>query len=350
MPRKTFTFEGRRYDVTAPTAEELAVKVAMRKRDLEEGKKKISKNMTVKAWSDEWLETYKRGTVGERTFANYREIQRKINDAIGSKALKDIKPLDCQKILNGLGGKSRSYLHKVELFLSSMFQKAVENGLLLENPAARLVLPACTDGTHRALTDGERALLLRVCDTHPAGLWVRIMLYCGLRPGETARIQGRHIDRETRRLSVDGTKTEAAVRIVPLPAAVGEIPHVGPFEYLFTGQTGRPLTKEVMRRMWKSVVREMNIEMGCKVYRNRVLPPYAVAADLVPYCLRHTYCTDLQAAGVPINVAKELMGHTDISTTARIYTHRSEAAFSAAAAAIEELHRGKGCGSGTGNR
>ncbi|MDR3295162.1 MAG: hypothetical protein LBT26_04965 [Clostridiales Family XIII bacterium] len=39
MPRMTFTFEGRRYDVTAKTDKELAVRVAMKKRDLEEGTK-----------------------------------------------------------------------------------------------------------------------------------------------------------------------------------------------------------------------------------------------------------------------------------------------------------------------
>jgi integrase len=48
-----------------------------------------------------------------------------------------------------------------------------------------------------------------------------------------------------------------------------------------------------------------------------------VAPDLVMYDLRHTYCTDLEAAGVPINIARDLMGHANISITSRIYTHRS---------------------------
>lgn len=56
-----------------------------------------------------------------------------------------------------------------------------------------------------------------------------------------------------------------------------------------------------------------------------------VAPDLVPYCMRHTYCTDLQAAGVPINVAKELMGHSDIKTTSAIYTHSTDVAINHAA-------------------
>ena len=61
----------------------------------------------------------------------------------------------------------------------------------------------------------------------------------------------------------------------------------------------------------------------------------AAASDLVPYCLRHTYCTDLQDAGVPINVAKYLMGHEDISTTGNIYTTTTEHAINDAAAKIE---------------
>ena len=46
--------------------------------------------------------------------------------------------------------------------------------------------------------------------------------------------------------------------------------------------------------------------------------------DITLYYLRHTYCTDLQKAGVPINIARYLMGHSDISTTTKIYTHSGE--------------------------
>ena len=47
---------------------------------------------------------------------------------------------------------------------------------------------------------------------------------------------------------------------------------------------------------------------------------HKIAPDLVLYCLRHTYGTDLQRAGVPINIAKAIMGHSDISATANVYT------------------------------
>ena len=45
-----------------------------------------------------------------------------------------------------------------------------------------------------------------------------------------------------------------------------------------------------------------------------------------------------ETAGVPINVAKELMGHADISITAKIYTHHSEIAFDNARDLINKLN------------
>ncbi len=56
-----------------------------------------------------------------------------------------------------------------------------------------------------------------------------------------------------------------------------------------------------------------------------------VAPDLVPYCLRHTYCTDLQAKGIPLKTASYLMGHSSIKVTADIYTHITDDAINEAA-------------------
>ena len=55
-----------------------------------------------------------------------------------------------------------------------------------------------------------------------------------------------------------------------------------------------------------------------------------MANDLTPYCLRHTYATDLQSADVPINVAKDFLGHKSIAMTSQIYTHLSVDAFAEA--------------------
>ena len=58
-------------------------------------------------------------------------------------------------------------------------------------------------------------------------------------------------------------------------------------------------------------------------------------AGLTPYSLRHTFCTGLQRAGVPINVAKELTGHSGIKVTANIYTHRKQSVLHAGIALLD---------------
>lgn len=48
-----------------------------------------------------------------------------------------------------------------------------------------------------------------------------------------------------------------------------------------------------------------------------------------------TTCTDLEAAGVSINVAKYLMGHSSITLTAKIYSHMREDILEEAAQKID---------------
>ena len=54
----------------------------------------------------------------------------------------------------------------------------------------------------------------------------------------------------------------------------------------------------------------------------------------MPYCLRHTYCTDLQKKGVDVRTAQYLMGHGAIAMTADIYTHVDDSQVLVAANAL----------------
>ena len=92
---------------------------------------------------------------------------------------------------------------------------------------------------------------------------------------------------------------------------------------VFPSARGGVRSANSLRRLWNAFARDLDLRMGAKVRDGEVVQ-HAIAPDLTPYCLRHTFCTDLQRAGVPINVAKELMGHANISVTANIYTHRDQ--------------------------
>lgn len=353
MPRETFTFDGKRYDVTAKTEKELAVKVAEKKKALEEGTAILNKSTTVKKWTEEWLKTYIEPNVSDATLYAYENrIKNYITPAIGNMRLIDVKPIHLTRILNSAAGYSRDHIKKIRYTLVQIFTKAQRNKLILNNPAEDLDIPKSENNTRRSITDTERKYILKTAETHTSGLWIKLMLYCGLRPQETAALQGRHLDLKNGNLIIEkalkrhdntigNTKSRSSERTVPIPdILLSELKKLKtePYEYVFKNQNGSHMTTSGMRTRWRSFKRAMNIEMGCKTFKNAVVPPYRVAEDLVPYCLRHTYCTDLQDAGVPINIAKELMGHSDISITAKIYTHHSETSYNNAKNLINNMH------------
>lgn len=351
---KTFTYEGKRYYIRGDSLQECYEKWAKRLAEFESGKKVITKNMRFDDWVTEWLKTYKEPTVSRETLDSYRSnIKCHILPLLGPMPLKSIKSIHCQRVINDMSGMSAKMLSRVSQLMYSIFDDAVENGLIHDNPARKLKIPKGSKRSRRAVTETERKYILKVAEYHPAGLWVLLMLYCGLRPAEAAGLRWIDVDLQNKVINVNqaikrsGTvgapKTESGYRKIPIPNQLltklkpntnqTETKHE-PYDYVCTNTKGGRLTSSPMQKMWKSFKNAMNIEMGCQSEKGIALPPYRVADDLVPYCLRHTYCTDLRDAGVDITVARVLMGHSSISITAQIYTHQSDRAFQDAAEKI----------------
>nr|DAH99667.1 MAG TPA: Integrase [Caudoviricetes sp.] len=335
--RKTFTHNGTRYEVKGKTEAEAIERMALKREELRRGEATSGGNMPVNKWFTQWLELYKTPAgLTPKSLGMYRQLyDRHIGPAVGRMKLQDVRDIHLQKILNGQAGMSYSHCTKLRSAMQQLFGRAYRSRLIPFDPSAGLTLPATQRNSRRSLTDEEREVFLAVEPTVPGGILWYAALYTGMRPGELAALQWRDVDFAAGEIHVCralesgswGTikepKTAAGVRTIPLrrPLADRLRPLRGePMETVFRNQAGRPHNTTTMQRLWGSIIRAMDIAMGAEVYRNQIITS-VVADDLVPYCLRHTFCTDLQRAGVPINVAKELMGHADIATTANIYTH-----------------------------
>lgn len=360
--RKSFTFDGIRYEVSAPTEEEAIAKKLEKIRQLEAGR--LDSGSTVRQWAETWYETYvahRRITdKSKKTYRNY--LDNVILPAIGNYKISKVTPVRLQQLLNTREGRSASDAAKLRMTIKGLFSQAAAARLIPFDPSAGLTLPDVTAGKHRRLTDSERAALIRVAnyptfDGNPnlSGAWLMTMLRCGLRPNETAALKKSSVDLPGRTLRVETAlesggkrikdpKTAAGVRTVPIPEDL--VPWLerqlalSRSEYVFVQKDRKtPLTETSMRCRWATVKKYMDLELGAEYERVKlpgarrrslVILRSALAEDLDLYDLRHTYCTDLEIAGVPINVAKVLMGHHDIATTANIYTHAADATTAAA--------------------
>lgn len=335
--RKTARYNGKKYEATGKTELEALQKLADKLAIAKRGEETVGGSMTVNAWYKQWMELYKepKGLTAKSLKMYDEKYDNYIKPAIGHLKLKDVKDVHLQRILNGQAGRSASHVKKLRMVLQEMFRRARQSRLIPYDPAELLELPTYHEGKRRSITEEERKAILAVAEHHRAGLWVLTLLYTGMRPGETAALTWSDVDFEHNEIhvhtakesganSIKAPKTEAGIRDIPIHAALFPLLQAAqqkPFSPVFLNEAGNRHTEKTMRRLWLNFKRELDIYMGAKVKRNQIIES-VVATDLTPYCLRHTFCTDLQRAGVPINVAKELMGHSDIQTTANIYTHK----------------------------
>lgn len=330
--RMQFTFNGRRYSVTGHTQQQLMERYNKKLKELKEGT--YDSNTMVAKWADTWLETYKRGKVAPSTYHDYEMYVKLMTIPV---TMGEVKPIHLQRIINEHAGKSTSFLKKLRITIQAVFKQAVHDQIIPTDPSSDLQLPNGTEGTNRALTQHERDTILRVAQTDRCKLLIETMYYCGLRPSEVTRVEGRDIDTEKRLLHVRGTKTKAADRFVPIPDEfLPDCIGLEPFEPLLKNADGRACSMRIVRRMWQMFKLHMAKSLGAEVWHEKVLGIDPVAPDLKLYCLRHDYATRLQDAGVPINVARYLLGHADISTTSKIYTHTSDESIRDAALRINE--------------
>jgi len=386
--RESERYEGKKYIGFGKTQKAAMKELANKLSDAKSGAQILDKNMTVKKWSETWLDVYIRPKVREpgmpkqknsmtqKSFAMYEQKLKIIIPSIGKLKLCEVHDTHLQKILNSQAGKSKSQVSKILLIIQSMFRQAYASRLLPYDPSASLTLPMVTEGKRRSLTDQERELLHEAAKIHRCGLWVEVLLGTGIRPGESAPLQIKDFDFESGLLNVSkdiesGTysisdpKTKAGIRKIPIPDEL--VPKLkasfegkSPFSFAFPQMNGTKMkSQECLSNDWQSFHRCMDILGGAKtvVFRKNPKKPEAytrsirtikefsysqtacghimtkeddgergsvLTDDLVCYCLRHTFCTDLKKKGVPVDIAMYLMGHEDIRMTANIYGHSDD--------------------------
>lgn len=328
----TYWFDGKRYYVRSSVSQRDADKRAAKALlEREEGITTLDENTTVTEYATRWVDTYKKTTVSASVYHAYKaRINNHIIPAIGPLKLKNVKPTHLQEIMNAQAGKSKTHCDKLIVTIKSIFRQAVKDELIRKDPSEDITAPKASSGAHRSLSPEERAQALLSAQTHNFGLAVKLMLLCGLRPQEAMALKWSDIDQINRRLmvrravkkdnTIAETKTASGARDIPIPPALWD---------------SLNFPTDLNQWMIKNLYNERHTYTSMRGGWRRFKEASGLDCDM--YDLRHTYCTDLEAAGVPINVAKYLMGHSSIAVTSRIYTHMREDTLASAADRIAKI-------------
>lgn len=320
-------YKDKKIDVKSNSRSDMIEKVIRKKAQIDA--QTVDADMRLQDFCTLYLETYKRDVVSFSWYDDLCSISRKLIDGVGNKPVGKIKPIEVQLFLNSCSHLSDSSIRKIADFTKQIFSEAEKNGAT--SYKFDLIAPkGKAEVQGRSLTKSEQDALLRAIKDHRGEIFISLIYYCGLRPSEASALIWKDIDLEKNILHVnkslkkDGTigstKTASGVRDIPIPSNLSTLlkkSRKSPFSLVCEQRNGR-YTKSSIRKLWASVKKEANI-------------------DARLYDLRHTYCTNLEKAGVPINIASRLMGHSDISITSKIYTHASDEAVEIARRCIEKI-------------
>lgn len=379
--RKTEVYQGKQYEGWGKTEAEAYKKLATKIEAAKRGELSASPTVTVQAWSETWLKEYirpkvrkpgqkkERGTMAEKNYRMYEETVRLyILPAVGKRRMRDVTEPELRKILNSLQGDSFSHVSKVRIVIKAMFRQAYASRIILFDPSGFLEMPAAEKNKRRSMTDAEKKVFYDVAATHPHGLLFRFMVGTGMRPNEVAATRVGDVDIIKGIVCVNKAVESGTKEIADTKTSVDRYTILNTSEdktlvedikahikgadkdaFLFT-QTDKAsmISEQCLKRYWQSMTYAMDIAMGAETNsRGHIYDPkdlkcngtpiypdpadpskprngHRISPDLVAYCLRHTFGTNMQRNGVPIDVTKYLMGHSDIATTANIYVDSGE--------------------------
>ena len=261
---------------------------------------------------------------------------------IAQMSINKITMLDCKRLCCDLDkdGYAFGTIAKIKSIIKESLKLACEDNILLRNPCDFVLNKVIEDKTEKvcALTKSQKAELLEFLrrDRYYSRYYddVVVLLGTGLRIGEYCGTTISEIDFDNhvlhvRKQLVEGTeglyvsdlKTENAERDIPLmpeteislrgvinkrsvtvePMVDG---HVG---FLCLSKNGRPRYNREFNGIFKRMLNHFNLTAENQIEK------------LTPHILRHTFCTELIAAGANIKSVQYLMGHAFASTTLDVY-------------------------------
>ncbi len=333
----------------ARTQRELEEKAAELRLQVTQGAVVADENVYLSEWAKEWIKTYKSG-VAYNTRKMYEVmINAHITPNIGNIKLKDIKPHHIQRLVNDQIGEGHfRTAESILLTVRQILEKAVENNLLIKNPAVSVSMPKRVKPEKRALTDGEKSIIEAAELDLKSRAFLYVLMYAGLRRGEALALMRSDINTVENTIEINKTliikgnkgeiknspKSKSGFRTIPIPSVLSDVLKEYLAEkgsiYVFPSASGTLMSHTAFRRFWEKIITRLNAQAG----GNDKF--FVLAGDITPHIFRHTYATTLFYAGVDIKTAQYLLGHSSISVTMDIYTHLDD---SKTRTAVEKLNQ-----------
>jgi integrase len=277
--------------------------------------------LTLREYAEQWRATQ----VHRPTTAAHVEtmLRRHVYPTLGQKRLASVLPSDVQALVKRLSmDLAPSTVGVVHRILAGIFKAAVRDRRIVASPCEGTKLPKVHRRRVEPLTlEAVQALTDAVPDRYRA--LVTLAAGTGLRQGEAFGLTVDRIDFLRRQLTVDRQlitmpdrapylappKTQASVRVVPLPQVVVDAlaAHLSAWpadELLFTTELGAPIRRTAFsERVWRPAVKRAGL------------------SEATFHALRHFYASLLIRHGESVKTVQARLGHASAAETLDTYSH-----------------------------
>lgn len=252
-------------------------------------------------------------------------------------ALTSVTPEDIRDHMHRLIERrlARATVRRALYALGSFFGWAVRWELVARNPIDRITIPRRERVRDvRALAKRERAVLIAAADAlatssrrpidAQAPLLVRLMLKTGLRRGEVLALTWADIDLDlgellvrygkggkSRRVPLEDADLLARLLAMRTSRGVDDRSELSPPVFVTPGDKRLSITS--FYRIFHRILQLADLS----------------GRGIRPHTLRHTFGSVLCERGVPVPYVRDLLGHSDISST-MVYVHSTPAALRSA--------------------
>lgn len=351
----------RRKYVYGKTRADVASKIRQEQQRLAAGLAPTDSRRTTGQFLEWWSKAVLPGTVSRSSEETYRRVLRLyVIPLVGLIPLAKLAPADVTEMMRAmaegrasdrkrkLGVQTQNQARKV---LSKALRRAQQEGLIGRNAASLADAPRLTRSEGRSLTAEQASLFLAALDGKRMGIAYVMQLALGLRLGEVLGLSWADLELETapaasicrqlRRFEDGGLvltdlKTPQSRRTLALPA-----PLVSGLSSWRSEQAQERLAAGPSWCDRSNLV--FTTPIGTPVdpanYRHRLatITDKAGLGRWTTHELRHSAGSFLFAAGVPMKLISETLGHSSERVTSDVYVHTAEAATRQVASTMAEV-------------
>ena len=307
----------------------------------------VRDNITLDSWFSRWIDIYKKKSVRPNTLREYTHIYNKnISPYLGRRNINSLVKSDIQILIDKAADSNYKYerQNKIKCILSDMFSRAIEDELMVKNPAKGVKLRADKELKAFALTVEQQADFLEASRGTFYDNLFNVAVNTGLRPGELfaltlddihfderyidvnkTLVYQKYLDDDCKTFHIEPPKTKQSYRHVPMNSECRKylerqlelkkvIKNKRPKEqndYLFVTKYNTRLNSQIYADSIRAIIKQINLTRSF----DNEFPVFS------GHTLRHTFATRCFEEGVQPKVVQSYLGHATLQMTMNLYTH-----------------------------